>query len=73
MHPPDATRYNPDPRYLRGLLGHAALSQRKAAALMGISDRVLRYYLSDPSSTSYRPAPYIVQYVLEALSHRSDD
>ncbi|MNC03809.1 hypothetical protein D3C76_1365350 [compost metagenome] len=67
---PDASIYNPDPRYLRGLLETAGITQRQAAKLLGISDRVIRYYLSDESSDSYRPAPYPVQYCLECLASR---
>jgi len=68
---PDASNHNPDPRYLRGLLEQAGLSQRKAAELIGISDRVMRYYLSDIQSASYRAAPYAVQFAIECLSSDS--
>jgi len=50
---PNAASHNPDPAYLRGLLDAAGLSQRKAAELLGISDRVMRYYLSDQTSDKY--------------------
>lgn len=66
---PDASQHNPDPRYLRGLLEQSGLSQRQAAQLLGMSDRVVRYYLSDESSASHRPAPYVVQFALEQLAH----
>ena len=65
---PDSSRHNPDPRYLRGLLEKAGLTQRQAAQLLGISDRVMRYYLSDEASDSYRAAPYPVQFALECLA-----
>lgn len=65
---PDASLHNPDPRYLRGLLEKAGLTQRQAAQLLGISDRVMRYYLSDEASDSYRAAPYPVQFALECLA-----
>jgi len=65
---PDASRHNPDPRYLRGLLEQAGVTQRQAAQLLGISDRVMRYYLSDEASESYRAAPYTVQFALECLA-----
>lgn len=65
---PDASLHNPDPRYLRGLLEKAGLTQRQAAQLLGISDRVMRYYLSDETSDSYRAAPYPVQFALECLA-----
>lgn len=68
MKKPDASLHNPDPRYLRGLLDRAGLSQRKAAELLGITDRAMRYYLSDEASMSFRPAPYPVQFALECLA-----
>ncbi|WP_165676581.1 helix-turn-helix domain-containing protein [Metapseudomonas otitidis] len=68
MKKPDASNHNPDPRYLRGLLEQAGVSQRKAAELIGITDRAMRYYLSDKSSESYRVAPYPVQFALECLA-----
>ena len=63
---PDATRHNPDPAYLRGLVERAGLSQRQAAREIGISDRMMRYYLD--SGATGRPAPYPVQYALESLA-----
>ena len=65
---PNASNHNPDPRYLRGLLEKAGLTQRQAAQLLGISDRVMRYYLSAETSDSYRAAPYPVQFALECLA-----
>lgn len=65
---PDASRHNPDPSYLRGLLEKAGLTQRQAAQRLGISDRVMRYYLSAETSDSYRAAPYPVQFALECLA-----
>lgn len=59
---PTATKHNPDPAYLRELLERAGLSQREAARRIGISERVMRYYLSGE-----REAPYPVQYALENL------
>ncbi|MFG0501082.1 hypothetical protein ACF8GD_00245 [Pseudomonas putida] len=65
---PDATRHNPDPLYLRQLLQAAGLNQLQAAERLGITGRVLRYYLSDADSAGYRPAPYLVQFALERLA-----
>ena len=64
---PDATKHDPSPEYLRALLARAGLSQREAARRIGVSERVMRYYLA-PESADYRPAPYVVQYALESLS-----
>lgn len=63
---PSAAKHNPDPAYLRSVLDRAGLSQREAARLIGVSDRMMRYYLSlDPEA--WKPAPYVVQYALESL------
>lgn len=69
---PNASHHNPDPRYLRGLLDQAGISQRKAAELIGISDRAMRYYLSDEDHQTYRAAPYTVQFALECLAAYRD-
>lgn len=65
---PNASNHNPDPRYLRGLVERAGLTQRAAACALGISDRAMRYYLSDEVSATFRPAPYPVQFALECLA-----
>lgn len=65
---PDATNHNPAPPYLRGLLDHAGISQRQAANLLGVSDRMMRYYLADEGSKQHRKAPYLVQFGLECLA-----
>ncbi len=65
---PNASNHNPDPRYLRGLLERAGISQRQAAEAIGISDRAVRYYLSDVDHPTYRAAPYPVQFALESLA-----
>lgn len=65
---PDAeARRNPCPRYLRGLIEAAGLTQREAARRVGVSERMMRYYLTDADSAGYRPAPYPVQFALERL------
>ena len=62
---PDATKHNPSPDYLRALLDRAGVSQREAARRIGVSERMMRYYLADADN---RPAPYVVQYALESLA-----
>lgn len=65
---PDAQKHDPRPEYLRALIEQAGLSQRAAARRIGISARVMRYYVAtDP--TKSRPAPYPVQFCLEVLAH----
>lgn len=66
MNRPDSDQHNPDPAYLRGLLQTAGVSQREAARRIGLSERMMRYYLAPPEA-DYRPAPYVVQYALEQL------
>jgi transcriptional regulator with XRE-family HTH domain len=71
MTKPDATLHNPAPAYLRGLVAATGLTQRECARRIGVSDRLLRYYLTDPASgKEAREAPYPVQYALEALAIR---
>lgn len=63
---PNASMYNPDPDYLRGLLARAGISQASAAERIGLSARQLRYYLSRASD--HQDAPYPVQFALESLA-----
>lgn len=65
---PDSSLHDPRPEYLRALLESAGLSQREAARRIGVSERVMRYYLADPSTGDYRCAPYPVQFALEQLA-----
>lgn len=65
---PNSSLHNPDPRYLRGLIERAGISQREAARLIGISERMMRYYLQDEVHPTRKPAPYVVQFALECLS-----
>lgn len=64
---PDASRHDPRPDYLRALLDQAGVSQREAARRIGISERLLRYYLAPETAEDRRVAPYPVQYALEQL------
>ena len=65
---PDASLHDPRPDYLRALLASAGLSQRAAAQRIGISERLLRYYLAPEDAAVRRIAPYPVQFALERLS-----
>ncbi|MDR7193341.1 helix-turn-helix transcriptional regulator [Luteimonas terrae] len=64
---PDASKHDPRPDYLRALLEQAGVTQREAARRIGISERLMRYYLAPEASTDRRSAPYPVQYALERL------
>ncbi|HEU4982047.1 MAG TPA: helix-turn-helix transcriptional regulator [Acidobacteriaceae bacterium] len=67
---PDASHHDPRPEYLRALIAQAGLSQREAARRIGVSERMMRYYVAD-ASADHRPAPYLVQYALEGLAQAS--
>jgi hypothetical protein len=69
---PDATRHDPRPAYLRALVADTGLSQRATARRIGISARLLRYYLA-PREADHRVAPYPVQFCLESLSKSNSD
>lgn len=65
---PDISNHNSDPCYLRGLVSSSGLSQRQAARQIGISDRMMRYYLGEEGTDRHKPAPYPVQFALECLA-----
>lgn len=69
MRQPDASRYRPDPAYLRELIAASGLSQRQAAFRIGIGERTMRQYLA--TTGRHDKAPYPVQYALECLANRS--
>jgi predicted transcriptional regulator len=68
---PDATQYNPDADYLRDLLKRSGLSQRAAAATIGLSAAGFQNYIRKPDDKKYRKAPYTVQFALEALANEA--
>jgi predicted transcriptional regulator len=65
---PNAARHDPRPEYLRALVDKTGLSQRAAAERIGISARLMRYYLALDAGEA-RTAPYPVQFALEALAN----
>lgn len=65
---PDASKHNPDPRYLLSLIERSGVSQRRAAALIGMSWTGFRNYLRDETDPLYRVADYRVQFALECLA-----
>jgi hypothetical protein len=68
MMMPDASKHNPDPEYLRGLIKQASISIREAARRIGINERLLRMYLADRQSKSAQNCTYPVQFCLEMLA-----
>ena len=63
---PNSANHNPRPEYIRALIDRAGISQREAARRIGVSERMMRYYVSlDP--VCFRPAPYTVQLALELM------
>jgi len=68
MTKPDAEKHNPDPQYLRQLIERSGLSQRGAAHAIGVPERMMRYHCQPVDHPTYREAPYVVQFALEALA-----
>lgn len=64
---PDVSLHNPEAGYMRSLVSACGMTQADAAKALGLSERVMRYYLSLNEDT-FRPAPYTVQYTLEQLA-----
>lgn len=65
MIKPDASKHDPRPEYLRALIERAGLSQRAAADAIGVSPRMMRYYIAEGSEHRAR---YPEQFALEALA-----
>lgn len=59
---PDASQYDPRPEYLAQLIGSTGMTQPQIAAILGVSDRALRQWLSGARKFSYP-----VQFTLECL------
>lgn len=59
---PDASQYNPSPEYLAELIGSTGLTQGEVAAILGVTDRTLRQWLSGK-----RKFKYSTQFALECL------
>lgn len=64
---PHASKHDPRPEYIRALVARGGLSQRQAARQIGISERMMRYYLAT-GDADHRPAPYPVQFCLESIA-----
>ncbi len=62
---PNAEDHNPDPDYMRSLVEASGLSQRKAAAQIGVGERTMRAWLAGDQSF-----PYAAQYAMEQLAKR---
>lgn len=62
---PDASRHNPDPRYIAGLIEQTGLTQEEVARRLGITPKALRNYKSE---TMGREIPYTTQFALECLA-----
>jgi len=62
---PNIKKYNPDEKYIRGLLKKSGYSQNGFAKEYGISERMIAYYL-DPKS--HYKISYPLQFLLESLS-----
>lgn len=62
---PDASKHNPDPKYLRSLIENTGLSQSKVAEYIGVASRTIRAYLAGD-----RPIPYRIQFAVECLDKK---
>ncbi len=60
---PDATKYDPNPKYLRKLVDSSGLSQRQCAATIGVDERTMRAWLAGDRAFSYP-----IQYAMEQLA-----
>lgn len=65
MAKPDSHLHDPRPEYIRSLIIKSGLTQSEAAERIGVSGRMMRYYLSEDDRSTL--APYVVQYALECL------
>lgn len=63
---PDASQHDPSPEYIRALLSATGMTGREVAQAIGVSPRMLRYYIAE--SGAHCPAPYAVQFALESLA-----
>ncbi len=63
---PDATQRRVQPEYIRELLDRAKLSPLKAGRAIGVSERVMYYYLNGERQYSY-----VVQFALECLPKKA--
>jgi hypothetical protein len=61
---PDASKHNPDPAYLRELIGRAGLTQNETARRIKIGYRTLQCYLADTGPR----CDYRTQFALECLA-----
>jgi len=62
---PNAEYHDPDPDYMRSLVEESGLSQRKAAAQIGVDERTMRSWISGD-----RAFPYSAQFTMEQLANR---
>jgi len=53
-------------QYIRALVAEIGLSQRAIARQLGLNEATFRRYLMPADKKSAAPAPYVVQFALEA-------
>jgi len=59
------SQHNPSPEYIRGLVARIGLSQRLLAEELGVTSRIVRYWLNDDGRIQI---PYVYQFALENLA-----
>ena len=71
---PNKSFYNPDPDYIRALIEATGLSQRAVAEQIGVSERMIRYYVTrHRDDTKGQKVTYVAQYAIERLAAASID
>ena len=69
---PHAALQDSSPTRLAEFLRIAGESQTSAAERLGISPRQMRRYLATEGTPAHTPAPYTVQFALEALARAKE-
>lgn len=59
---PDASQYNPDPQYMRDLVGSSGKTQPELSLILGVTDRTIRNW-----TAGRQPFPYTAQFAMECL------
>jgi len=64
---PDASQYNPDPKYMADLIESTGLNQEALGELIGYGSRTIRSWVADPKAPGFRTYPYSAQFAIECL------
>ena len=64
---PDASQFNPDPKYMADLIESTGLTQEALGAVIGCTTRTIRSWTAEPESSGFRKFNYMAQFTLESL------